>query len=203
MAALSIVELNRAHSAQGSFGGSITGATNASPIVVTTSAATGFVAGDQVQVTGVGGNTNANALAFVNPLTPTTFQMFSDAGLSVPIAGNAAYTSGGAVSMAKDISGITTFSLLRLIVESLTAGDRILLSVQDSADGFVADIKTLWVLNPEGQVTGSQVQGSEISYTLPSYQIPSARFGVASARLRVYVQSLDSGTTANVSLIIE
>jgi hypothetical protein len=58
------VERIRQHSA-GSFGGTVSGATNATPIVITTAAAHGLIDGDQVQATGVGGNPNANTLAYV------------------------------------------------------------------------------------------------------------------------------------------
>jgi hypothetical protein len=66
----------------------ITGASNANPIVITTSAAHFLNTGDLVKVGQVGGNTNANGVRSVNVLTPTTFEL-------VGSAGNAAYTSGG------------------------------------------------------------------------------------------------------------
>lgn len=66
--------------------GNITGATNANPIVVT-SVAHGLTTGTAVRIAGVGGNTNANGLFLVTNLTNDTF--------SIPVAGNAPYTSGG------------------------------------------------------------------------------------------------------------
>src|SRR6202042_1697144 len=62
----------------------VTGATNATPIVVTTSANHGLTSGDLVAVHGVGGNTAANTgtgvggllgVAIANVVTPTTFQL--------------------------------------------------------------------------------------------------------------------------------
>jgi hypothetical protein len=67
--------------------GSITGATNASPIVVT-SAAHGLTTGARVTITGVGGNTAANTTAVVTEINANTFSLDG-------VAGNGAYTSGG------------------------------------------------------------------------------------------------------------
>lgn len=66
--------------------GTITGATNANPIVIT-SAAHGLVTGSVVTIASVGGNTNANGTFVVTRLTADTF--------SIPVTGNSGYTSGG------------------------------------------------------------------------------------------------------------
>lgn len=68
----------------------ISAATNATPIVVTTSAAHGFVNGDRVYVSGAAGNTAANGSWVVDNKTSTTFELLGSAG-------NGAYTSGGTV----------------------------------------------------------------------------------------------------------
>lgn len=67
--------------------GSITGATNASPIVIT-STAHGLVTGDRVTITGVGGNTNANTTTTITKVDADSFSLDG-------VAGNASYTSGG------------------------------------------------------------------------------------------------------------
>ncbi len=68
----------------------ITGATNANPIVITTSAPHYLVTGDEVAISSVGGNTAAIGLLWAVTVTgPNTF--------SIPVAGNGAYTSGGVV----------------------------------------------------------------------------------------------------------
>lgn len=67
--------------------GSISGATNAFPIVLTTSVAHGLTTGETLTIASVGGNTNANGTWTVTVLTTTTF--------SIPTVGNATYTSGG------------------------------------------------------------------------------------------------------------
>lgn len=69
----------------------VSGATNASPIVITTSAAHGFATGDYVSITGVLGNTAANGAFYITILSTTTFSLNGSTGTG-------AYTSGGTVS---------------------------------------------------------------------------------------------------------
>lgn len=66
----------------------VTGATNATPIVLTTSVPHNLVANDLVVVDGVGGNTGANGQWIVQSVTSTTITLRESVG-------NAAYTSGG------------------------------------------------------------------------------------------------------------
>lgn len=67
--------------------GAIADATNASPIAIA-STSHGLVTGDQVTITGVGGNTAANATFTVTVTSPSAFTLDGSTG-------NAAYTSGG------------------------------------------------------------------------------------------------------------
>lgn len=69
----------------------VSGATNASPIVITTSAAHGLATDDVVTIASVGGNTAANGTFKITKLTSTTFSLNGSTG-------NAAYTSGGTVA---------------------------------------------------------------------------------------------------------
>lgn len=66
----------------------ITGATNATPIVITTDGAHGMVTGSVVTVAGVGGTTAANGTFRILVLSGTTFSL-------VGSVGNGVYTSGG------------------------------------------------------------------------------------------------------------
>lgn len=66
----------------------VTGASNATPIVITTSADHPYNTGDTVIVNAVGGNTAANGEFTVTKLTDTTFSLDDSVG-------NGAYTSGG------------------------------------------------------------------------------------------------------------
>lgn len=69
----------------------VSGATNASPIVITTSAAHGLSTNDVVTIASVGGNTAANGTFKITKVSSTTFQLNGSTG-------NAAYTSGGTVA---------------------------------------------------------------------------------------------------------
>lgn len=75
----------------------ITGATNATPIVITATAH-GFNNGDTVGISQVGGNTNANGTRKVKNKATNTFEITDTS--NVNIAGNGAYTSGGLVGLA-------------------------------------------------------------------------------------------------------
>ncbi len=68
--------------------GSITNATNASPIVITTSAAHGLTTGDYVAILGVGGNGAAVGTHQITVLTTTTFSLTGSTG-------DGTYTQGG------------------------------------------------------------------------------------------------------------
>ncbi len=67
--------------------GTVTGATNASPIVVTSSAHN-LTTGARVTITGVGGNTAANGTFTVTYVDANSFSLLGSTG-------NGAYTSGG------------------------------------------------------------------------------------------------------------
>ena len=72
----------------------VTAATNASPIVVT-SAAHGFTDGMVVTVDSVEGNTNANGDWVVTNAATDTFELYTTTGMAS--SGNSAYTNGGAI----------------------------------------------------------------------------------------------------------
>lgn len=74
----------------------ITGATAANPVVITTSAAHGYSNGDEVFITGVGGMTELNGRWFiVANQTATTFELTTIHGDNVDGTGYTAYTTGG------------------------------------------------------------------------------------------------------------
>ena len=101
----------------------ITGATNATPIVVT-AAGHGLTTGQKVVVASVGGNTNANGTNYVSVLSASTFALYSDAGLTTAIAGNAAYTAAtGTVTGCALASGTLAFYIGgRQYVAGIVAG---------------------------------------------------------------------------------
>ena len=74
----------------------ISGATNATPIVVTANSH-GYSDGDFVHITGVGGNTACNDLHVIQSTTTNTFELTTPAGTNV--AGNGSYDSAGAAHL--------------------------------------------------------------------------------------------------------
>jgi hypothetical protein len=76
-----------------SWGKAITGATNATPIVIT-STAHGFANGQTVIIKGVGGNTAANGKFRIANVAANTFEL-TDVDTQANVAGSGAYTSGG------------------------------------------------------------------------------------------------------------
>ncbi len=70
------------------------------PIVITTASTGGLFNGESVTITGVNGNTAANGTFFLGSLTPTTFELYSDAAQTMPVNGIAAYTAGGTWAVA-------------------------------------------------------------------------------------------------------
>src|SRR5262249_14292385 len=126
---------------------------------------------------------------------------YSDALLSTGIAGVGSYTSGGKVSIAKDVSGLSGDFTLHITVNGLTDSKNALLCLQDSADGFVSDVVNLWCVNVAGGSGGSF--SPPIAYTHRLYEVPSARIGVVNARMRLNVQRLDVGATVTAGWFIE
>lgn len=103
--------------------GSITGATNASPIVIT-STSHGLTNGTRVTVTGVGGNTAANGTFLVANKTDNTFELAGSTG-------NGAYTSGGTWNVA----GIYELSLTPTEAGGYAQGENYVLLVTYSISG--------------------------------------------------------------------
>ncbi len=78
----------------------VSDATNATPIVVQTTQNHWLADADQVAIIGVLGNLAANGTFFIKKTAvgdATHFGLYSDVGLTTPVAGTGAYTSGGNV----------------------------------------------------------------------------------------------------------
>lgn len=101
-------------------GGSITGASYASPIQITTASAHGLASGAVVYLAGVLGNTNANGFFLITSTGLNTFTLNSSNG-------NGAYISGGAVyipqtpTFAADLTGTIGTSIAGGITQAVTA----------------------------------------------------------------------------------
>ncbi len=103
--------------------GSVTGATNAAPIVVT-SALHGLTAGMSVTVASVGGNTAANGTFIISAATTNTFTLFGSTG-------NSNYTSGGTWKS----TGLYRITLSGPVLASLVAGTTYVLVVYWTESG--------------------------------------------------------------------
>lgn len=79
---------------------SVSGATNATPIVVTTSGAHGLATDALVTINGVQGNITANGTFPITVLSPTTFSLNGSQGTAV-------YTTGGTVYVPNSFSTLT------------------------------------------------------------------------------------------------
>jgi hypothetical protein len=90
----------------------VDGATNASPIVVTTTTAHGLQTGMRVTISDVGGNTAANGTFVITKVSDTTFSLNGSTG-------DGAYTSGGTAVRtgiyAKEIAGTDLDATARTI----------------------------------------------------------------------------------------
>jgi hypothetical protein len=141
-------------------GAAITGATNVSPIKIT-SAAHGFIVGDIVTISGVLGNTAANgthkigAVADVNSLTLVTTDANPPVGTNV--VGNGAYTSGGILTAGNNTAqGVLNSRRAYLLPGDDTVSLKFLegITSQDLPDlgagprAFVEAMITLCVTNP-------------------------------------------------------
>lgn len=79
----------------------VSGATNASPIQITTSTPHGLSDAAAVLISGVVGNPAANGTFYIDVTSaadPTKFNLYTDALLTIPVVGNGAYTSGGIIA---------------------------------------------------------------------------------------------------------
>ena len=118
----------------------ITAASNASPIVITTSVAHARTTGDVLSVENVSGNTAANGTWTVTVLTTTTFSLDTSVG-------NGAYTSGGVVKPTIPLgvgegSSFTTRGTVQIdseyIAYGAVSGDRLVNVIRGAADTTAA-----------------------------------------------------------------
>lgn len=113
----------------------ITGATNATPIVITATSH-GFSNGDVVIVSSVGGNTASNGWRKVANKTVNTFELtYLD---DTNVAGNGTYTSGGSAQPVSSAAGAVVSSRDIWIVKvrlANTTGSAITFTLYDNLDG--------------------------------------------------------------------
>lgn len=126
---------------------SITGATNASPIVVTITAH-GYATGDQATIAGVLGNTAANGTWTITVLTANTFSLTGSTG-------NGAYTSGGTCTIRRIGSRCSLIAVWggRIVLSGLGTDPQ---NIFMSAVGDPFD----WDYSPEVQTVQQAVAGN-------------------------------------------
>jgi len=126
---------------------SITGATNASPIVVTITAH-GYATGDQATIIGVLGNTASNGTWTITVLTANTFSLTG-------AVGNGAYTSGGTCTIRRIGSRCSLIAVWggRIVLSGLGTDPQ---NIFMSAVGNPFD----WDYSPEVQTVQQAVAGN-------------------------------------------
>jgi len=114
----------------------ISGATNASPIVITTTTNHGLSDGSAIFIGGVLGNTAANGYFFAKETgySATTFALYTDSSLTSPVAGTGGYTSGGVLASSSN-------PFLRLLVSRRVTVTDDTTTLPDSMNDYVEALK--------------------------------------------------------------
>ena len=90
-----------------------------------------------------------------------------------------------------DISAMLSSAVARIKIKSLTAGKTVVFALQDSADGFSADTRTLATFHVKGEIKTSAPREKDFH----NWEMPAVRFGTVSATLRLSIISIDAATT--------
>lgn len=119
--------------------GTITGATNAAPIVLTVGNAATLTNGQTVKVSGVQGNTAANGIFSVQQVSSSTVALYEDFSLTTPVIGNGTYISGGTLTTGV---GTIVYSNVAIPTESKVVRRQILRNQDGDTSVFYIDIDT-------------------------------------------------------------
>lgn len=155
----------------------VTGATNATPIVVTATSH-GFSDGDEVLIGGVVGNTNANGRFFIANSDANTFELqaYDEHGALVDVAGNAAYTSGGyVIKLNQDLNE-----------DDFTAG------VEETSGSLTSPATGLDGSADFGNVTFSSASGNDVDAFVTIWNT-----GSAGSKTAVSIEIFDTPKTLN------
>jgi hypothetical protein len=179
----------------------ITGATNATPIVVTATGH-GFANGDVVMIQGVGGNLAANNAWKIKNVTANTFELASIIDGTTNSVGSGAYTSGGvAVCLGPSAAGDHWDDFSAAVV-----GTPVTLSGKGAADGVLtASNPTLTSVTGNSieafaayEDTGSEGTGRMLSYHDGQHLVVAnaqASAGATSIQVEPLEQAIASGAT--------
>lgn len=97
-----------------------------------------------------------------------------------------------------DISGITQDFTLWIQVQSLTAGKKATITLEDSVNGFTASVP-VW----SETFTGAVASANDVKVSKRKYEKPALRAGTGSAVARLNITQIDSATTLIVQSWIE
>jgi len=113
--------------------------------------------------------------------------------------GEQSVTAAGAVTGVLATAALAPFNTVKLICRGLTAGQRALFSVEDTANVTAfSDVRQVAVAHFVGSASPD---GSAREWA--TYDIPMTRYGVANAELRINCLAIDAGATALVHGFIE
>ena len=183
----------------------ITGATNATPVVVTINAH-GYEDGDTVFIANVGGNTATNGYRIVQNASVNTFEITDLDGVNV--AGNGAYTTGGTSiryfgggrfqTIAVGAS-FTNYKLRAYADGQLKIKDALITLTDVANDGYIE-------INPSGPLakfqdtaTGEQTVIQDGFITLSNYITPASTVSVGYSGISLFNATLDPNVTIGTS----
>lgn len=179
----------------------ITGATNATPIVITSNSH-GFSNGDIVVIQGVGGNTAANGTWKIANVATNTFELTTTTNEALNAVGNGAYTSGGRVidtTLATNLSdcdaGIN--STATLASKSDTLG---VFTAADPTFSSVANGSTSHAMITYDNQSGSAATSPLILFNDGTHQVIVNR-AVSTSDTSVSVEPLESAITNPTTFI--
>lgn len=90
-----------------------------------------------------------------------------------------------------DISGLSAKCGVHIKIDKLTAAKGAVLYIQDSADNFSSDIRTIATWDVMGEVKDIAPREKDFH----TWDVPNVRFGVSSAKMRVGVLSIDGSAS--------
>lgn len=166
----------------------ITAATNAAPIAVTTSAVHGLETGDVVVISGSVGNLAANGKFVITKTSTTAFTLNNSNG-------SGAWTSGGTVAhvgfaTAAVLTDNTIFTsapafTLQARIESLTSGANVRVEFQDTADSLFVTAYPVVIFQAPGPIAANF--SADKMFTAKYYDVPDVRIASSGDNMRAVV----------------
>jgi len=98
-----------------------------------------------------------------------------------------------------DISGLVANSVARVKVDKLTAGKVAIFALQDSADNFGSDIRTLATFPVKGEIQAIAPREREFHH----FDMLGVRFATASSKLRLILAYIDSAASVDYEGLIQ